>query len=96
MCSNVETNLSWACLVSGLLNFEHPSVLLFCFLLNNLQCDSEQFPVSAPTVVNYLPILAKVYPCHGSQVAYKQLCIIVYVVLSALFASGIGLESIGT
>ena len=30
MCSNVETNLSWICLVSGLLNFEHPSVLLFC------------------------------------------------------------------
>ena len=31
MCSNVETNLSWTFLVSGLLNFEHPSVLLFCF-----------------------------------------------------------------
>ena len=30
MCSNVETNLSWTCLVCGLLNFEHPSVLLFC------------------------------------------------------------------
>ena len=26
-----ETNLSWTCLVSGLLSFEHPSVLLFCF-----------------------------------------------------------------
>ena len=37
MCSNVETNLSWTCLVSGLLNFEHPSVLLFCLtLLPNL------------------------------------------------------------
>ena len=34
MCSNVETNLSWTCLVSGLLNFEHPSVLLFCFSLH--------------------------------------------------------------
>ena len=34
MCSNVETNLSWTCLVSGLLNFEHPSVLLFCFIKN--------------------------------------------------------------
>ena len=33
MCSNVETNLSWTCLVSGLLNFEHPSVLLFCLIL---------------------------------------------------------------
>ena len=31
-CSNVETNISWTCLVSGLLSFEHPSVLLF--LLN--------------------------------------------------------------
>ena len=31
MRSNVETNLSWTCRVSGLLNFEHPSVLLFCF-----------------------------------------------------------------
>ena len=30
MCSNVETNLSWTCFVSGLLNFEYPSVLLFC------------------------------------------------------------------
>ena len=29
---NVQTNLSWTCLVSGLLSFEHPSVLLF--LLN--------------------------------------------------------------
>ena len=31
MCSNVETNLSWTCLGSGLLSFEHPSVLQFCF-----------------------------------------------------------------
>ena len=31
MCSNIEINLFWTCLVSGLLNFEHPSVLLFCF-----------------------------------------------------------------
>ena len=30
-CSNVETNLSYTFLVSGLLSFEHPSVLLFCF-----------------------------------------------------------------
>ena len=27
--SNAETNISWTCLVSGLLSFEHPSVLLF-------------------------------------------------------------------
>ena len=32
MCSNVNTYLSWICLVSGLLNFNHPYVLLFCFL----------------------------------------------------------------
>ena len=31
MCSNVEINLSWTCLVSGLLNFEHPSIFLFSF-----------------------------------------------------------------
>ena len=29
--SNVETILSWPCLVSGLLSFEHPSVLLFLY-----------------------------------------------------------------
>ena len=28
-CSNGETNISWTCLVSGLLSFEQPSVLLF-------------------------------------------------------------------
>ena len=31
MFSNVEINLSKTCLVSGLLSFEHPSVLLFEF-----------------------------------------------------------------
>ena len=38
--SNVETNISWICLVSGLLSFEHPSVRLSCFRLQNLvyQC----------------------------------------------------------
>ena len=30
-CTNVETNLSSTCLLSGLLSFEHPSVLLICF-----------------------------------------------------------------
>ena len=29
MCSNVETNISWPFFVSGLLSFEHPSVLVF-------------------------------------------------------------------
>ena len=32
LCSNVETKLSWTGLVSGLLSFEHPSVLLFCLV----------------------------------------------------------------
>ena len=36
MCSNVETNLSWTCLVSGPLNFENPSVLQFCFVIYQL------------------------------------------------------------
>ena len=31
-CSYVETNFFWTCLVSGLLNFEHPSALLFSLL----------------------------------------------------------------
>ena len=35
MRSNVETNLSWTCLVSGPLNFEHPSVLLYCLIPNS-------------------------------------------------------------
>ena len=30
-CSNVETNLSWTCLVFYLLSFEHPLVLFFSF-----------------------------------------------------------------
>ena len=38
MCSKVETNLSFTCLVSGLLNFEHPSVLLFCFDIASWAC----------------------------------------------------------
>ena len=37
MCSNVETNLSWTCLVSGLFCFAHPSVLLFCLNKINLR-----------------------------------------------------------
>ena len=31
ICSNVETNLFWTCLICELLSFEHPSVLLICF-----------------------------------------------------------------
>ena len=32
-CSNVETNTSWTCLVSGLLSFEHPSLLLLLLFI---------------------------------------------------------------
>ena len=39
MCSHVETNLSWTCLVSRLLSFEHPSVLLFRFHVNHCASD---------------------------------------------------------
>ena len=49
MCSNVKTNLSWTCLVSGLLNFEHPSVLLFCFtkiLLINMKCPFYEYSMA--------------------------------------------------
>ena len=31
-------NLSWTCLVSGLLNFEHPSILLFCLKKSQSTC----------------------------------------------------------
>ena len=34
ICSNVEINISWTCLVSGLLSFKHPLVLLFCLIRN--------------------------------------------------------------
>ena len=37
-CSNVETNPSWICLVSGLLSFEHPSVLLVCLTMMSSNC----------------------------------------------------------
>ena len=37
-CSNVETNLSWTCLVSGLLSFEHHSVLLFLASIQSSCC----------------------------------------------------------
>ena len=37
ICSNVETNLSWTCFVSGLLNSGHPSVLLFCLHVDFVQ-----------------------------------------------------------
>ena len=58
---NFETNLSWTCLVSGLLNFEHPSVLLFCSLYPE-KCvsweDQHRFPYKcmSPSALLYTPI----------------------------------------
>ena len=43
-CSNVESNLSWTCLVSGLLTFEHPSVLPFCFE-RSMACKTLQYSI---------------------------------------------------
>ena len=42
-CSNVETNISWTCLVSGLFSFEHPSVLLFLLITNGKLRQSSTF-----------------------------------------------------
>ena len=38
---NVEINFSWTCLVSGLLSFEHPLVLLFCFVRQSIRSRSK-------------------------------------------------------
>ena len=54
MCSNVETNLSWTCLVSGLLNFEYPSVLLFCSFLYSVG----SHPLSSLNVYTFVASLA--------------------------------------
>ena len=54
MCSNVETNLSWTCLVSGPLNFEHPSVLLFCLMTMN----SINFAIKSKQVLILLTLLS--------------------------------------
>ena len=35
-CSNVDTNVSWTCLVSGFLSFEHPLVLQFFLRLKKI------------------------------------------------------------
>ena len=64
MCSNVETNLSRTCLVSGPLNFEHPSVLLFClasrFNLTYRYID-DVLPINNPEFENYL---GQMYPAE--------------------------------
>ena len=60
MCSNVETNLSWTCLVSELLNFEHPSVLLFCFDIPFF-CSTS---LSPETFIVRLPILLWLFKPH--------------------------------
>ena len=49
MCYNVETNLSWTCLLSGHLSFERPSVLLFCFILKKSDECHNMYPKSSKT-----------------------------------------------
>ena len=59
MCSNVEANLSWTCLVSGRLNFEHPSVLLFCLQLHDI-LDDDHIQWHPPLIghyTNFWPLL---------------------------------------
>ena len=81
MCSNVETNLSWTCLVSGLLNFEHPSVLFFCFLTDNhdlrdptikVRCREIQYhateSVKRQPVMTYVAQISKTTFLIGGQV----------------------------
>ena len=43
MCFSVEINLSRTCLVSGLVSFEHPSVLPFYFTLEGLEHVMEDY-----------------------------------------------------
>ena len=65
MCSNVETNLSWTCLVSGLLNFEHPSVLLFCLQIH---------------VYSYCYLKSNIYQCTNTLRFCWGLCIVSYII----------------
>ena len=63
--SYVETNLSWTCVVSGLLSFEHPSVLLFLLLVDNLFMVFAgkffQQIVGIPMGTNCAPLLADTF-----------------------------------
>ena len=68
VCSNVETNLSWTCLVSGLLSFEHPSVLLFCFLPD---CESFVTVVACQQRTLTFP---DTWPCPSLDLVYMFLC----------------------
>ena len=58
MCSNVETNLSWTCLVSGLLNFEHPSVLLFCLRSKVVITSTEAVPIHHTYIMKVVPCIS--------------------------------------
>ena len=71
MCSNVETNLSWTCLVSGPLNFEHPSVLLFCLKLlgcgETVTADSQTVTVCGSLEEAALQYAVVVFRFHSSH-----------------------------
>ena len=56
------TNLSWTCLVSGPLNFEHPSVLLFClvFALYNFDLVPSLLKINAAWLLFIMLICAKI------------------------------------
>ena len=68
MCYNIKTNLSWTCLVSGLLIFEHPSVL-FSVLLSH-------FHISPPPQILY-----NVYIEHNNAWSTNQASVNLVIVL---------------
>ena len=76
MCSNVDTNLSWTCLVSGPLNFEHPSVLLFCFILPFIR--NVTISISLSHILLFLNRNIRAVPAYGvfiSQlIRYARAC----------------------
>ena len=79
MYSNVETNLSWTCLASGILNFEHPSVLLFCLYksllkrctLTNKAAGTIWRALSKPPQSRPLWLLVGTSSAFGPELAYR-------------------------
>ena len=66
-CSNVETNISWTFLVSGLLSFEHPSVLLFLLLSRNSKYKLRNSGVLWSLLLLYFPLTS--HSIIGSSVS---------------------------
>ena len=63
-CSNIETNLSWTCRVSGFLSFEYPAVLQFC-LQNRKYYQNELHSLFVMCFSSQLP--------HTSQLFWKYM-----------------------